>query len=150
MDWAEKQAKARLYFLAETPQEGVLQASSDEIYVKKESDWYKPKGLITGELTLEQARALRKEKGFFGINVGIRDFRRQTALSLNDLDENGLTVEDPKVLGEWDGEKLDPHEGRDWNTEFREQLKSYTGDDFHLREPKPGVESDTSGGIEER
>jgi len=74
----------------------------EEKYMKEP---YKPTGLISGHIILEEARKSRELEKFFG-SIAIRKFynvddkNKRILFNLEDLDEGGNTLMDPRLIDE--------------------------------------------------
>lgn len=124
----------------QTAQEYWLIGSTPEVRPSEERDWYIPQGVLRGVLTIEDAIKLRKavghfESGMLSTILGFRD--RPISVGFSDINrETNMTLNDPKIIGLWDEDKLAivKTEGRDLTQEVYRKFRELKVN-LHLREP---------------
>lgn len=128
-----------------TPSEHALSGSTPGVEPQNERAWHMPVGVLTGKITVEDARSARREKGSLPMTIAAPMLQvrgKEIVLGFADLDSEGKAMENP-----WLGEKVvDPEthvatvvRNQEWTERYYQICQEYKID-LHLQEMPSAAE----------
>ena len=95
-----------------TPQEHNWRGSTPEFSPTTEQEWYIPDGVLRRKITIAEAIAERKARGFVTggvISSKLGFYHEEIAIKLEEIDEEtGITKDDPKISGVLHLDSIEP------------------------------------------